>query len=167
MKIGRGTVVPKLSVTWPHQVEIGKNCKLEQHIYFKYDNPWLPGPSIIIGDTVFIGNGCEFNITEGITVGNDCLIASGCRFIDHDHGININKLMHSQVGTRAAITIGNDVWLGCNVVVLKGAVIGTGAVVAAGAVVTKPIPAYEIWGGVPAKKIGERNTSGFIKKTTS
>jgi acetyltransferase-like isoleucine patch superfamily enzyme len=54
------------------------------------------------------------------------------------------------------IIIGENVWLGCNVAVLKGANIGDGAVVAAGAVVTKSIPPYEIWGGVPAKKIGER-----------
>jgi acetyltransferase-like isoleucine patch superfamily enzyme len=156
MKIGKGTKLPKLHVTWPHQISIGINCKLERSIYFKYDNPWLPGPSIIIGNTVFIGSGCEFNITEGITIGNDSLIASGCRFIDHDHGISIEKRMYHQVGPKGPIFIGNDVWLGCNVVVLKGIEIGNGAVVAAGAVVTKSIPAYEIWGGVPAKKIGAR-----------
>jgi acetyltransferase-like isoleucine patch superfamily enzyme len=49
-----------------------------------------------------------------------------------------------------------DVWLGCHVVVLMGVKIGRGAVVAAGAIVNKNIPSYEIWGGVPAKKIGER-----------
>ncbi len=156
MKIGKGTYLPKLYVTWPHQVFLGKNCKLEKNVYFKYDGPWLPGPRIVIGDTVFIGAGCEFNINEGITIGNDSLIASGCKFIDHNHGTNIKQLMHSQVGAGYPIVIGNDVWLGCNVIVLNGVVIGHGAVVAAGAVVTKSIPSNEIWGGVPAKKIGER-----------
>lgn len=156
MKIGNGTNIPELYITWPHQVSLGKNCKLEININFKYDGPWLPGPRIVVGDTVFIGTNCEFNINEGIQIGNDCLIASGCKFIDHDHGINVDHLMHSQVGLQIPITIGNDVWLGCNVIVLKGVVIGDGAIVAAGAVVTKPIPAYEIWGGIPAKKIGDR-----------
>ena len=156
MRIGKKTIIPKLLITWPHQVALGKNCKLEDHIYFKYDGPWLPGPSITIGNTVFIGSGCEFNITEGITIGDDTLIASGCRFIDHDHGTSIQQLMHSQKGVASCITIGNDVWLGCNVIVLKGVQIGNGAVVAAGAVVTKSVPAFEIWGGIPAKKIGER-----------
>lgn len=157
MKIGNGTFIPKIFITWPHQLSIGKNCKLEININFKYDGPWLPGPRIVIGDTVFIGTNCEFNINEGITIGNDSLIASGCKFIDHDHGIQLEQLMHSQYGARIKINIGQDVWLGCNVIVLKGVNIGNGAIVAAGAVVTKSIPAYEIWGGVPAKKIGQRN----------
>jgi acetyltransferase-like isoleucine patch superfamily enzyme len=40
--------------------------------------------------------------------------------------------------------------------VLKGVTIGNGAIVAAGAAVTKSIPEYEIWAGVPARKIGKR-----------
>ncbi len=157
MKIGKNTYLPRISLSWPHQVSIGTNTILEENINFKYDGPWLPGPRIIIGDTVFIGTNCEFNINEGINIGNDCLIASGCKFIDHDHGIQLEQLMHSQYGARIKINIGQDVWLGCNVIVLKGVNIGDGAIIAAGAVVTKSIPAYEIWGGVPAKKIGQRN----------
>lgn len=157
MKIGKDTYLPKFYITWPHQLSIGKNCNLEININFKYDGPWLPGPRIAIGDTVFIGTNCEFNINEGITIGNDSLIASGCKFIDHDHGTAIGEPMYQQFGSRAKILIGKDVWLGCNVIVLKGVNIGDGAIIAAGAVVTKSIPAYEIWGGVPAKKIGQRN----------
>ncbi len=156
MEIGKGTFIPKLVISWPHQINLGKNCIIENNVYFKYDGPWLPGPRIVIGDTVFIGANCEFNINEGITIGDNCLIASGCKFVDHDHGTNRNQLMHSQYGSRIRILVGEDVWLGCNVIVLKGVQIGTGAIVAAGAVVTKSIPEYEIWGGVPAKKIGER-----------
>lgn len=54
------------------------------------------------------------------------------------------------------LEIGNDVWIGSNVCVLRGVKIGDGAVVGAGAVVTHDIPPYEIWAGVPAKKIGKR-----------
>jgi acetyltransferase-like isoleucine patch superfamily enzyme len=42
------------------------------------------------------------------------------------------------------------------VTVLKGVIIGDGAVIAAGAVVNKPIYPFEIWAGIPAKKIGQR-----------
>ncbi|WP_419803139.1 acyltransferase [Mucilaginibacter sp.] len=157
MKIEPDVNLSKMFVSWPHQVSIGSKSILERNINFKYDGPWLPGPRIVIGNTVFIGTNCEFNINEGIKIGDDCLIASGCKFIDHDHGIEMNQLMLSQYGARIKIIIGNDVWLGCNVIVLKGVNIGDGAIVAAGAVVTKSIPAYEIWGGVPAKKIGQRN----------
>lgn len=156
MQIGSGSNLSKLFVTWPHQISIGGGCIIERNVNFKYDGPWLPGPRIVIGNTVFIGTNCEFNINEGITIGNDSLIASGCKFIDHDHGTAIGEPMYQQFGSRAKISIANDVWLGCNVIVLKGVTIATGAIVAAGAVVTKSIPAYEIWGGIPAKRIGHR-----------
>lgn len=157
MQIGENTQIPKIYTTWPHQVSIGNKCRLEHGIYFKFDGIWKKGPAINIKNNVFIGEGTEFNIRIGITIGNDTLVAAGCRFIDHDHGIAIGELMRTQHGPEAEIIIGNDVWLGCNVVVLKGVVVSDGAIVAAGAVVTKSIPTGEIWGGVPAKKIGLRS----------
>jgi acetyltransferase-like isoleucine patch superfamily enzyme len=156
MKIGKGTFFSNVIVSWPHQVSLGADCSLEHHIYFKYDGVWKTGPSIVIGDRVFIGAGCEFNIRKRIEIGSDSLIASGCRFIDHDHGLQEGVLMRTQQGPEAGIKVGADVWIGCNVIVLKGVNIGDGAVVAAGAVVTKSILLNEIWAGVPAKKIGER-----------
>lgn len=156
MKVGKGTFVPSIRVTWPHQVSIGSNCNLEQGIYFKYDGIWSRGPSIIIRDNVFIGAGCEFNCNYNITIGEYSNIASGCRFIDHDHGIKVGMRIGAQPSVKASITIGNDVWIGCNVVVLKGVYIGDGAVIGAGAVVTQSVPSNEIWAGVPAKKIGIR-----------
>ena len=56
------------------------------------------------------------------------------------------------------VTIGNDVWIGSNVVILDGSTIGDGVIVAAGAVVTSDLEPYYIYGGVPARKIGERFT---------
>ena len=54
------------------------------------------------------------------------------------------------------VVIGNDVWIGANVIILPGIHIGDGAVLAAGAVVTKNIDDYAIVGGVPAKVIRYR-----------
>jgi acetyltransferase-like isoleucine patch superfamily enzyme len=156
MKIGKGTYLSKVFVTWPHKVSIGRSCRLEHHIYFHHDGIWSVGYSVEIGDNVFIGSGCEFNITEKVLIGSNSLIASGCRFIDHDHGTKMGELIGTQPAVKKGITLEEDVWLGCNVVVLKGVHIGSGTVVAAGAVVTKSIPPHEIRGGVPARKIGER-----------
>lgn len=64
----------------------------------------------------------------------------------------IQKDYHS----KGNIEIGSDVWIGNDVKILSGVKIGHGAVVALGAVVTKDIPPYEIWGGVPARKIKDR-----------
>ena len=52
--------------------------------------------------------------------------------------------------------IGNDVWIGANVVILPGVTVGDGAILAAGAIVTKDVEPYAIVGGVPAKKLRYR-----------
>lgn len=57
------------------------------------------------------------------------------------------------------IEIGNDVWIGSDVKILGGIKIGDGSVVGAGSVVTKNIPSYEVWAGIPAKKIKDRFSS--------
>lgn len=162
MNIGAGTRLPKIFVTWPHQVSLGRNCNLEHGVFFKFDGIWQPGPSLFIDDNVFIGTGCEFNFSHKIDIGADCLIAAGCRFIDHDHGSARREIpMAAQTDGRAApIVLERDVWLGANVIVLKGVKIARGAIVAAGAVVTGDIPSFEIWGGVPARKLGERPRDG-------
>lgn len=157
VQIGSGTVIlPGANINWPHQLKIGKSCICESGIDFKFSDWHRPGPSILIGDYVFLGRDTEFNIMEHVEIGDYCLIGSGSKFIDHDHGMQRKAMMSQQPNTNAPIRLERDVWLGANVVVLKGVVIGEGAVVAAGAVVTKDIPPYEIWGGIPARRIGVR-----------
>ena len=156
-KIGAGTSIPKCIVHWPHQLEIGSGCILEPDIYFKFDGPWQPGPSIRIGDRVFVGRGVEFNVQGSIQIDDDSGIGSGCVLTDHNHGTaNVESRMRDQPAEIAPIRIGKDVIVGVNSVILKGIQIGDGAVVAAGSVVTKSIPANEIWGGNPARKIRDR-----------
>ena len=52
--------------------------------------------------------------------------------------------------------VSEDAWIGSDVTLMAGVRIGRGAIVAAGSVVTKDVPAYEIHGGVPARKIRDR-----------
>lgn len=62
------------------------------------------------------------------------------------------------------ITIGNEVWIGMNCVIMDGVTIGDGAVIATGAVVTKDIPPFAIAGGVPAKVIKFRFPQEMIDR---
>lgn len=64
--------------------------------------------------------------------------------------------------SKGDIIINDDVWIGCNAIILSGVNIGQGAVVAAGAVVTNDIPPYAIVGGVPAKVIKYRFETAII-----
>lgn len=60
-------------------------------------------------------------------------------------------------------SIGNDVWIGTDAVIMQGVTVGDGAVVAAGALVTKDVPPYAIVGGVPAKIIRYRFSESDIQ----
>ena len=62
------------------------------------------------------------------------------------------------------IVIGNDVWIGYEVVIMAGVHIGDGAIIAARAVVTKDVPPYTIVGGTPAKKIRKRFDTDVIQQ---
>lgn len=62
------------------------------------------------------------------------------------------------------VVIEDGVWVGCNVVILKGVTVGRGSVVGAGAVVTKDVPPYAVVGGNPAKLIKYRFTEEQIKE---
>lgn len=162
--IGDNTYVDSFTVTWPHRLTIGSNCLLESGIYFKIDGVYHSNKAIEIGNNVFVGRNCEFNIKESISIGDYTMIASGCKFVDFDHG----KGLFTEIGLQNAevdpIRIGRDVWLGFNVIILKGVLIGDGAVVAAGSVVKCNIPSNEIWGGIPARKISLRGTHAFDNK---
>jgi len=62
------------------------------------------------------------------------------------------------------VTIGNDVWIGFEAIILSGVKIGDGAIVGARAVVTKDVPPYAIVGGVPAKMIRRRFPDETVSK---
>jgi len=62
------------------------------------------------------------------------------------------------------LKIGNDVWIAANASIMRNVQIGDGAVIGAGAVVTHDVPPYEIWAGVPAKKIGQRFDDAIVKE---
>lgn len=110
---------------------------------------------ISIGDRAGIGDESYF-IGE-VHIGNDVMMGARCAFIASNHNYqDLNRPMNQQGGTDEPIFIGDNVWLGYGVTILAGVRIGEGAIVASGAVVTKNIPPNTIYGGIPAKKIGER-----------
>ncbi|MFG0255953.1 MAG: acyltransferase [Rhodopirellula sp. JB053] len=166
-KIGKGTVVPyEATCTWPHQISLGENCIIRPRVFFNYDHYWTPGPSMVFGNRVFVGRDTEFNIRCRLQVGDDCLIASGCTFIDSDHGTEPDVPMNQQMAVESPITLEDNVWIGAQSVILKGVHIGRGSVVGAGSVVTKSIPAGEKWAGVPAKPIHQRSSQRHCMTTS-
>lgn len=122
------------------------------------------------GKTLIIGKNCEFGdfthiVAYGkVEVGNNVLIASKCFISDVNHGDysgdeqskpnlspNERKLIIKK--TR----IGNNVWIGENVVILAGAQIGDGVVIGANSVISKNVLSNTIVAGAPAKIIKRYN----------
>lgn len=92
----------------------------------------------------------------GVNIGNNTMIAAQCYIIDMDHGTAAGELIRKQCNTVCPVIIGNDVWLGANVTVLKGSVIDDGAVIGAKSMVKGHIGSNVIAVGVPAKEKRER-----------
>lgn len=74
------------------------------------------------------------------------------------------ELRYSNPKKMVDVVIGNDVWIGSRVTILAGNTIGDGAVIAAGAVVVGDVEPYSIYGGVPAKKIGQRFDDNYVSR---
>ena len=128
-----------------------------------------------IGDNTVIYNSCHLRDPHKITIGNNSSIGDRC-ILDGRSGLTIGDsvnmsteawiwtLQHDPhdpdfAAVGAPVVIEDYAWISCRTIILPGVTIGRGAVVAAGAVVTKSVEPYAIVGGVPAKKIGDRNTN--------
>ncbi len=113
-----------------------------------------------VGERTWIGPYNNLRLSGGtrIVIGADCLISQFCTLVSANHALSRRTKMRDAPsgGGATNITIGDDVWLGANCVILPGTVIADGAVIGAGSVVKGAIGAYEIWAGNPAHKIGER-----------
>lgn len=108
---------------------------------------------ITIGDNCFFNHNCSLTAVENIVIGNQCMFANNFVVVDHDHDRKDGKILKELVS--APVKIGNNVWCGANVTVLKGVTIGDGAVIAAGSVVNRDVAAYSVVAGVPARKISK------------
>ena len=114
----------------------------------------LNEPKIIIGDHFYANAGCHF--LGEITFGDDVLIGPKTVIWGRDHGTKIDSLIRKQSKVDSPIIIGNNVWIGANVTILKGVKVGDNSIIGAGSVVVKNIPKNCIVAGNPAKIIKER-----------
>ena len=89
-----------------------------------------------------------------ITIRRNCRIRSTLYVSDSDFHSTRKKIRDSGLHESYSVSIGDDVFIGIDVKVMKGVQIGNGSVIAAGSIVTRDVEKNEIWGGVPAKRIG-------------
>ena len=117
------------------------------------------GGDLLIGEDCYINPHCVLYSGNGIRIGNDVLLAPGTIIAPANHALTRRDVpirLQGFMPSRGGVVVENDVWIGANSVLIDGAHVGQGAVIAAGSVVTGTVPAYEIWGGVPARKLKDR-----------
>ena len=95
----------------------------------------------------YINTELHLSCFERIEIGYDVAISENVTIRDSDN----HEILDGKHQPTQPIKIGNHVWIGANVTVLKGVTIGDGAIIAAGSLVNKDIPANCLAGGVPAK----------------
>lgn len=88
-----------------------------------------------------------------ITLGSNVHITDGVKFITHDGGTLLFRHDIPDLEITAPIVMGDDVYIGNNVMIMPGVTIGSKVVIGAGAIVTKDIPSNSVAVGVPAKVI--------------
>ena len=123
---------------------------------YKYNNlmPFMCdyGYNIEIGDNFYSNHNLIILDANKVKFGNNVFIAPNCSFYTAEHPIDV-QTRNKGLEYAKAIEIGDNVWIGGNVVVLPGVKIGNNVVIGAGSIVTKDIPSNVVAVGNPCKVI--------------
>jgi len=106
------------------------------------------------GDNCFISKAANIPDPHLVKLGGNVWITSGCQLLCHDASVIMINIMRQGHRDRVGpIIMGNNCFLGNNVIVLPGITIGSNAIVGAGSVVTKDVHDNAVWAGNPARFI--------------
>jgi virginiamycin A acetyltransferase len=129
---------------------VGKNVRIGRHTYIN---------SGILWDDIEVGRYCSisYNVLIGPRHHPTNFLSTWVSFYEQ-------TAYYSDDNDQRRTMIGNDVWIGANVVVRKGIHLEDGAIIGAGAIVIDDVPAYSIVGGVPAHVLKYRFNQPIIKR---
>jgi acetyltransferase-like isoleucine patch superfamily enzyme len=113
------------------------------------------GAVIRIGNGTYLNRGTLVVAHDRVEIGRLCKIAWDVVIMDTDQHV-----IPQMENRNLPVVIGDEVWIGCRVIILKGVTIGARSVIAAGAVVTKNIPPDSVAAGVPARVIQTLKPAG-------
>ena len=114
---------------------------------------------VTIGSHSYLNSGTLIYSGNGVTIGDDVLVAGNTTFAATNHEYrDRSKPIRTQgfMPSRGGIVVEDDVWIGSGVVLLDGAHVGRGAVVAAGSVVSGNVEPYAVVGGSPLRVLKRR-----------
>lgn len=131
------------------KMEIGEDAVI--HAGFEIRDPW----NIRIGNGSIIGDNCILDGRNGLVIGENVNFSTGVWIWTEEHDHNDPEFACNNKGGK--VVIKDRAWVSCRTIILPNVHIGEGAILAAGAVATKDCADFKIYGGVPAKVIGERS----------
>lgn len=131
------------------RLSIGEQCFFETNV-------WLTGVGrISIGTGTYLNLGVMVAAMDLVEIGAHCMIANGSLITDGNHRFTdlTQPLTWQGYESKGPTRIGDNCWLGANVVVTSGVTIGERCVVGANSVVTRDLPAFSVAAGNPARVI--------------
>jgi acetyltransferase-like isoleucine patch superfamily enzyme len=136
------------------KISIGTASQIMNYCIIKtLDKPIVIGCNVQINPFTVIYGHCGVIIGDNVMIAPHCMIVTG----NHDYKQTEIPMRFAGYFSRGPIIIEDDVWIGANCTIGDGVRIGKGAVVAANSFVNKDVHSFDIVGGVPAKKIGNRH----------
>jgi acetyltransferase-like isoleucine patch superfamily enzyme len=133
------------------RLEVGEGALFEPGV-------WITAPGearVSIGEGTFLNRNVMVASHSLVEIGAHCMLANGCFVSDAGHRFDDPEQPVTWQGfeTKGPTRIGDNCWLGANVVVTSGVSIGERCVIGAGSVVTKDVEAFSIAAGAPARVI--------------
>ena len=131
------------------RLEVGSGVLLEPGVWIT-----VPGSGRVrIGEGTFLNLGVMVAAQELVEIGAHCMLANGCFVSDSSHRFEDPELPVTWQGftSKGPTRIGDNCWLGANVVVTSGTTIGERCVIGANSVVTGSIEPFSIAAGAPAR----------------
>lgn len=119
---------------------------------------WLRNQGVVIGKNLrlFNHNSIRFDITTPglITVGDNVSITADVSILTHDFCSSVFRQKYNDyLPGRSKVVIGNNVYIGQKVMILRGVTIGDNVIIGAGAIVTKDVPSDSVVAGIPARVV--------------
>ena len=125
-----------LKLIYGKKISFGKKVTFRRRFNIFIEN----NAKIVIGENCFFNNDCSLNAQQEIIIGKDSIFGENVKIYDHNHVFkNKDERIINQGFKTGKVKIGNNCWIGSNVVILKGVAIGDNVIIGAGCVITESV----------------------------
>ena len=144
--VGEGSYVSPLAAVYETNLRIGRDSYIAAHVYLTGD--------VELGDSSTLN---PFAVVRGrVRIGDGVRIGAHASLLGFNHSMEPDEPVYRQPVTSKGITVGDDVWIGSNAILVDGVTVGAHSVIGAGAVITKDVPEWSVMAGNPARRIRDR-----------